>query len=53
MTAFAEHEWALPRWAGGTTVLYVCKRCGIVRRADGLNRPCRDDVRVSLQMRRP
>lgn len=32
--------------------LTCCKHCGIVRRADGLNKPCRGKVRVELRENR-
>ncbi len=36
----AEHEWWI--WHG----MECCKLCGIVKRADGKNRPCKGIVRV-------
>lgn len=29
--------------------LYCCKQCGIMRRKDGQNKPCRGKVRVELR----
>lgn len=39
----ATHEWFL--WHG----LESCKKCGIVRRADRLHKPCKGVVRVELR----
>lgn len=39
------HDWHL-RFG-----LTCCKRCGIVRRADGLNRACTGPVRLGLRSR--
>lgn len=51
-TADARHSWyrglvkSHPEWT-------VCKRCGVVQRADGGNGPCRGEVRVTLRDRGP
>lgn len=42
--ADATHEWQ-PFMDG----LLACKLCGIVRRRDGKNKPCRGRVRVALR----
>lgn len=38
-----EHEWF--EWRGMT----CCKKCGIVKRRDGKNKPCKGVVRVTLR----
>lgn len=38
-----EHEWWV--WHG----LTCCKKCGIVQRADGKNKPCKGIVKVELR----
>lgn len=40
-----EHAW-FKRFG-----LICCKKCGIVQRADGKNKPCRGPVRVGLRDR--
>jgi hypothetical protein len=37
------HAWA-PRWG-----MEVCNDCGVVRRRDRMNSPCRGKVRVALR----
>jgi hypothetical protein len=42
----SEHAW-VQRFG-----LTCCKRCGIVRRRDGTNKPCSGPVRVELRQNR-
>ena len=43
-----EHEWVEPNPNNLVEWTY-CRRCGIVRRADGLNRDCRGEVRIEVR----
>ena len=45
MTEPREHDWFRPDF-----IAYdCCRACGIVRRADGKNKPCRGEVKVTLR----
>jgi hypothetical protein len=47
---FAEsngHRWA--RWEFKSMTLICCNDCGIVRRADDKNKPCKGKTRVALR----
>lgn len=49
MTFHVEHDWFKPdflKWE-------CCRKCGIVRRADDKNNPCRGVVRVGLRVSPP
>lgn len=39
------HEWFVPEFIG----YECCRKCGIVRRRDDKNNPCRGKVRVTLR----
>lgn len=41
------HEWA--KWEFTSMTLVCCNICGIVRRADDKNRPCKGKVKVGLR----
>ena len=48
------HEFVTGAELGFTPIsslwaLHVCRNCGIVRRKDGQNKPCRGKVRVELR----
>lgn len=43
-TADDDHEWK--PYSIGAQKIQVCKRCGVVRRADDKNNKCRGKVRV-------
>ncbi len=45
MTGIGVHDWFLPKFIG----YECCRKCGIVRRADDKNGPCRDRVVLSLR----
>ena len=46
-----EHDWFLREWAYShpDSHIYVCRKCGIVRRADDKNKPCPGVVKVGLR----
>ena len=44
------HEWG--RWAAGQE-WDSCRACGIVRRADDVNKPCRGPVQITLRAPAP
>lgn len=39
------HDWFVPEFIG----YECCRKCGIVRRADDKNKPCKGVVRVALR----
>jgi len=41
----ATHEWFKPSWLKWES----CKVCGVVRRADRKNKPCRGPVKIVLK----
>lgn len=44
------HEWAWVKWSNGTWADGVsCRTCGVMRRSDGQNRPCRGKVEIVLR----
>lgn len=45
MTGRGEHDWFVPKFIG----YECCRKCGIVRRADDKNKPCRGRVTLSLR----
>ena len=40
-----QHDWFTPKFIGYP----CCRKCGIVKRADGKNKPCRGRVVLSLR----
>lgn len=45
-----EHEWHRRTGAyQSDREVYVCLKCGVIRRADGQNKPCRGVVKVKLR----
>ena len=45
-----EHDWLLREWSySHGTQIQVCRKCGIVRRADDGNKPCRGKVKVEIR----
>lgn len=40
------HLWTKPGTLINNSSWAVCTRCGVVKRADGMNKPCRGYVRV-------
>lgn len=40
-----EHEWFVPKFIGYS----CCRKCGMVQRTDGQNKPCREKVTLSLR----
>lgn len=40
-----EHDWFVP----GFIKYECCRLCGIIRRRDGKNKPCRGPVRLGLR----
>ncbi len=40
-----EHEW----FRHPTLIFDSCKLCGIIKRADGRNKPCRGLVKIGLR----
>jgi hypothetical protein len=45
------HDWA--DWVFSGMTLVCCNKCGIVRRADDQNKPCKGVVKVSLREGQP
>lgn len=45
------HQWAEWRFVSRTMV--CCNLCGVIRRADDNNKPCRGKTRVGLRDPRP
>lgn len=43
----AEHEWVERKFSEMT--LTCCNKCGIVKRRDGKNKPCRGVVKIGLR----
>lgn len=41
------HEWA--EWVFKSRKMICCNKCGIVRRADDNNKPCKGIVKVALR----
>jgi hypothetical protein len=41
------HEWA--EWKFASMTLICCNKCGIVRRPDDRNKPCKGVVKVGLR----
>ena len=41
------HEWA--KWEFVSMTLVCCNQCGIVRRPDDKNKPCKGKVKVGLR----
>ena len=41
------HEWA--RWEFTSMTLVCCNLCGIVRRRDDNNKPCKGKVKIGLR----
>lgn len=41
------HEWA--EWVFSRRTMVCCNMCGIVRRADDTNKPCKGVVKVALR----
>ncbi len=41
------HEWA--KWEFASMTLVCCNQCGIVRRRDDSNKPCKGKVRIGLR----
>lgn len=49
---YLTHEDALHEWVERKTmdkIVQVCKRCGIIRRADDKNKPCKGIARVTTR----
>ena len=40
-----EHDWFVPKFIG----YECCRKCGVVKRADGQNKPCRGRVVIGLR----
>lgn len=45
MTQSEKHDWFKPQFVG----YECCRKCGIIRRADDKNKPCKGIVRVALR----
>lgn len=43
------HIWAKMKSSNILNELHVCRECGIIRRKDGKNKPCKGKVRVTLR----
>lgn len=41
------HMWA--EWKFASMTMICCNRCGIIRRADDKNKPCKGEIRVALR----
>jgi hypothetical protein len=41
----ADHEWFFPRMIA----YHCCRKCGVVKRLDGKNGPCRAAGRIALR----
>lgn len=48
----SEHEWFYPPHVKMLQNIQCCKKCGIIRRKDGKNSPCRGKVRVEMRKER-
>jgi len=46
-----KHDWWLREWSYSHpgSQIYVCRKCGVIRRADGENKPCKGIVRIGLR----
>lgn len=44
----AEHEWMLLK-TFRMGILTVCANCGMIRRSDGKNKPCKGKIGISLR----
>lgn len=45
LLGIGEHDWFVPEFIG----YECCRKCGIVKRRDGKNKPCRGVVTLSLR----
>lgn len=46
------HRWLDRKFRGFTKPITCCQNCGILKRADGKNKPCPGKVRVELRENR-
>lgn len=45
----SEHVWFEKKFIAFPKPLTCCRLCGIIKRADGKNKPCRGPVKVGLR----